>query len=80
MNAIALFEIKIGPVGDLETYLFDTVSPRFTRESTLNAFDFFRIIIWSANRSKTKVVKQLLAHGDFANLEVAVKALLYYSW
>jgi len=61
---------------DLERYLFDTVSPRFARDHTLNAFDFFCIIIWKANRAKTKVVKRLLAHDNSADLNTAVKGLV----
>jgi len=61
---------------DLETYLFDAVSPRFAADHTLTAFDFFCIIIWKANRSKTKVVKRLLAHASSSDLDLAVKALV----
>ncbi len=60
---------------DLESYLFGTVSPRFTSEHTLSAFDFFCIVIWKADRSKTKVVKRLLTHGKFPDLDSAVKSL-----
>jgi len=59
---------------DLETYLFDTVSPRFAKEGTLDAFDFFCIAIWKANRAKSKVAKRLLArHSD---LDAAVRDLV----
>ena len=61
---------------DLEKYLFDTVAPRFAEQHSLSAFDFFCIIIWKANRSKTKVVKRLLAHSNSADLDVAVNALV----
>lgn len=44
---------------DLEGYLFDVIRPAFQRDGRLNAFDFFCIIIWKANRAKSKVAKRL---------------------
>ncbi len=61
---------------DLETYLFGTISRRFAAEHTLSAFDFFCIVIWKANRAKSKVAKRLLAHGNYPDLDSAVQALL----
>ena len=59
---------------DLENYLFDEVARRFSELGYLNAFDFFCIVIWKANRSKSKVAKRLLSQG-YPNLESAVVAL-----
>ena len=59
---------------DLENYLFEEVSRRFSELRYLNAFDFFCIIIWKANRSKSKIAKRLLSQG-YSNLESAVIAL-----
>ncbi len=59
---------------DLEGYLFQEVSGRYTKDRQLSAFDFFCIVIWKANRSKSKVAKRLLAQGH-ADLESAVNAL-----
>lgn len=59
---------------DLEDYLFRDVSARFTNEKRLSAFDFFCIVIWKANRAKSKVAKRLLAQGH-SDLEAAVAAL-----
>lgn len=61
---------------DLDTYLSGTISLRFAAEHTLTAFDFFCIVIWKANRAKTKVAKRLLAHGKYPDLDSAVHALL----
>ena len=44
----------------LEPYLFDVVGPRFQEEHSLEASDFFCIVIWKANRSKSKIAKRLL--------------------
>lgn len=44
----------------LEAYLFDTVRPRFFRDHGLKAFDLFSIIIWKANRAKTRIARRLL--------------------
>ncbi|MGD0655058.1 MAG: hypothetical protein ABSA16_11990 [Thermoguttaceae bacterium] len=45
---------------DLEKYLFDVVRSNFERDRKLNAFDFFCIIIWKANRAKSIIAKKLL--------------------
>jgi hypothetical protein len=59
---------------DLENYLFEEVSRRFSELGYLNAFDFFCIVIWKANRSKSKIARRLLSKG-YPNLESAVVAL-----
>jgi hypothetical protein len=62
---------------DLESYLFKVVSIRYARDKTITAFDFFCIVIWKANRAKSKVAKRLVAHcNGRANLESAVCSLL----
>lgn len=59
---------------DLETYIFEDVHDRFHDEGYLSAFDFFSIIIWKANRAKSKVAKRLLkeAPEGAADLHVIV--------
>jgi hypothetical protein len=59
---------------NLESYLLDTVRPRFHDQRRLSAFDFFSIVIWKANRAKSRVAKRLLAKGA-ADLDVAVSQL-----
>lgn len=44
---------------DLEAYLFQDVHDRFHREGRLDAFDLFSIIVWKANRSKSKLARRL---------------------
>ena len=62
---------------DLEGYIFKVVSTRYAQNKTLTAFDFFCIVIWKANRAKSKVAERLLAHGNGQpNLEAAVDSLL----
>ena len=46
---------------DLERYLFKAVNPTFQRDGRLTAFDFFCIVVWKANRAKSKVALRLLA-------------------
>ncbi|HYX71330.1 MAG TPA: hypothetical protein VE732_01045 [Nitrososphaera sp.] len=46
---------------DRERYLFEDVHQRFHAEHSLGAFDFFSIIIWKANRAKSKIALKLLA-------------------
>jgi len=60
---------------ELEPYLFHTVSRRFAEEHVLNAMDFFCIVIWKANRSKSKVARRLMASGRYSTLDDAARAL-----
>lgn len=57
----------------LELYLFNTVHHRFTQQGYLGAFDFFCIVIWKANRAKTKVAKRLLGNTEKTLDEVVVE-------
>lgn len=59
---------------DLESYLFQEVSPRFAEGGVLEAFDFFSIIAWKANRAKSAVARRLLRRGH-GSVETAVRAL-----
>jgi hypothetical protein len=59
---------------NLESYLFEDVATRYRQNGVLDAFDFFCIIIWKANRAKSKVAPRLLACG-FDDLDDAVRAL-----
>jgi len=61
---------------DLDCYLFDVVSRRYRQFKTLSVFDFFYIVIWKANRAKSKIAKRLLRRG-YASLEKAVEALFH---
>lgn len=47
----------------LEQYLFEIVSSRFAEQQTLTSYDFFAIIVWKSNRSKTNVRDGLLGAG-----------------
>jgi hypothetical protein len=52
MNHIKLYYI--------EKYLFEDVRCSFEKNGKLNAFDFFCIVIWKANRAKSKIAKTLI--------------------
>jgi hypothetical protein len=58
---------------DLERYLLEEVNPRFHAEGSIGAFDLFSIIIWKANRAKSKIAKRLLTR--FLDLETAARTL-----
>jgi len=59
---------------DLEHYLFTEVSGRFRRTGILSSADFYMIIIWKANRAKSRIRNRLSKHeGGFAG---AVEALV----
>jgi hypothetical protein len=57
----------------LESYLFNTVHRRFAEQGHLGAFDFFCIVIWKANRAKTKIAKRLLGDTTKTLDEVVVE-------
>ena len=44
----------------LEFYLLDVVTSRFHAQGCIDAFDFFCIVIWKANRAKSKIAKRLM--------------------
>ncbi len=49
---------------DLETYLLEDVRLRFHKEGSIGAFDFFAIVIWKANRAKSKIAALLRREDD----------------
>ena len=58
---------------NLETYLFEDIHRSFHGGVAIGAFELFSIIIWKANRAKTKLARRLLqVHGD---LETAARKL-----
>jgi hypothetical protein len=44
---------------DLESYLTNEVHRRFELDHSLNAFDFFSIVVWKANRAKSRIAQRL---------------------
>ncbi len=59
---------------DLEHYLFETVRHTFQEQGYLSPFDFFCIVIWKANRAKSKIATSLLKQGH-KDLDEAVRQL-----
>jgi hypothetical protein len=59
---------------DEEGHLFDVVGPRFRKRGRLNAYDFFLIVRWKANRAISKVAGRLLKKSG-PDLEMAVSRL-----
>jgi len=75
-NSISLYS--------LEEHLFSTVGPAFRQSGRLTAFDFFCIVIWKANRAKSKVAERLLARdakrrGDLEAIVGELASALYSS-
>lgn len=60
---------------DLETYLLEEVRRRFLGEGRLSAFDFFSIVIWKANRAKSKIAHRLLRTAGSDDLDQVVAQL-----
>lgn len=54
---------------DLESYLFDDVGHWFTALGKLSAFGLFSIVIWKANRAKSRVAKRLLETAPGESLD-----------
>ena len=78
---------RLASLYDLEAYLFKTVATRFDQTRTSTPFDFFAIVTWKSNRTKTKIVKGLAEAGktveslmrnvhDAASHEARVETLL----
>lgn len=60
---------------DLEKYLFEDIPLKFKKDGFLKASDFFCIIIWKANRSKTKIKKKLLKISGSKDINEICKRL-----
>lgn len=56
-----------------ESYLFDIVRPRFLKQGYLDAFDFFCIVIWKAERDKSRIARKLTNVNE--DLDTAVKVV-----
>lgn len=65
---------------DIESHLFGEVHDRFQREHELGAFDFFSIIIWKANRAKSKIARKLRAARPNQNLDATCRELTRGLW
>lgn len=57
----------------MENYILKEVREKFNNVGYLSAFDFFCIIIWKANRAKTKIAERLLSYNS--DLEQSVQGL-----
>ncbi len=58
-----------------ESYLFDIVRPRFLKQGYLDAFDFFCIVIWKAERAKSRIARKLTNVNE--DLDTAVKVVTW---
>lgn len=61
---------------DLEEYLFETVSPRFRKDTHLRAFDFLSIVNWKSPRPKPQIIDGLRG-WEKTGLEEAVRRLTH---
>jgi hypothetical protein len=64
---------------DLEKYLFYQVRNSFQNNGRIDAFDFFCIIIWKANRAKTAIAKKIREKGKLKrgidNLDILCRSI-----
>lgn len=61
---------------DLEKYLFETVSPRFRKDTHLCAFDFLSIVNWKSPRPKRRIINGLCKRRK-TGFEEAVRDLTH---
>jgi hypothetical protein len=54
---------------NLENFLLSEVRGRFQKNEFIEAFDFFSIIIWKSNRSKSKVANRLINKSQNLDLD-----------
>ena len=54
---------------NLERYLLKTVRSRFLKQGWIGAFDFFSIVIWKANRAKSKMANKICCVSGKKDLE-----------
>ena len=59
----------------LEEYLFNEVNSTFHKRGFLNAEEFFCIIIWKANRAKSKIAKRIKKKNPDLDLQTIIKSL-----
>jgi hypothetical protein len=57
---------------DLEKYILTDLRKNFDLNKHLTAFDFFCIVIWKANRAKTKVAERLIKYNKEKDIEKSV--------
>jgi hypothetical protein len=62
-------------LSNFEGHRFRQVQDSFLQQRYLSAFDFFCIIVWKANRVKSKVAKKLLKSASCNSLDKAVRKL-----
>ena len=62
-------------LSNLENYLLKEVCPRFQQLGFLSASEFFCIVIWKANRAKSKIAKKVLRESGCNSLDEAVRKL-----
>jgi hypothetical protein len=65
---------------NLEDYLSQRVRPRFHKDGAINAFDFFSIVVWKANRAKSHTAKRLLKISKQKNLNRICKNITKALW
>lgn len=62
---------------DLEKYLFGEVRENYFKRGYLTAKEFFCIVIWKANRAKTKIKKKLLSYGSIENVVKEISSQIF---
>lgn len=62
---------------NLESHLFDTVARNFHNRHYLTAEEFFCIVIWKANRAKSKIAKKFEKQGSLDKAIKEFSSLIY---
>lgn len=58
---------------DLNDYLFNEISKKYHKNKFIDAFDFFCIIIWKANRAKTNIFRKITEIAQINDLNKICK-------
>lgn len=64
---------------EFERYVFETVGANFRRGAPLSTFDFFCILVWKSNRTRSTMMEKIARLGKekgYNDLEATVRALL----
>jgi hypothetical protein len=65
-------------LANIETYIFTEVHEKFHQNHEIDAFDFFCIAIFKANRAKSKLAKRIIdKFGDLENGCITISKTVY---
>lgn len=70
-------KIQYSKYYELEKYLFTDINQRFHSRGYLNPDEFYCIIIWKSNRSKSRIVKKLGGNYKFGAKVISITSQVF---